>query len=133
MNVCGAKFGSFGKSAGVLRSSEAATFKNNPPQRLKTGLYSLGFLLSLGLTCLKYQNQSETWACTTAETPLYTGPNAKDYPQVGTLNQGNCSKVILAATKWISLAPQKQAAGWANKDQVLIVRGNKFDPLFNKD
>lgn len=129
-----ALFLGFALSFGKLKHKETKTFKNDPQGRIKTGVFFAFSLCFLGLLVLKQQAQKQVWACVTSkEASLYTGPDDKKLPKVSSLSEGDCSRVVSASTDWISLKPQHQSPGWTKTNQVLTVRGNKFDPLFNKD
>lgn len=124
----------FAFKIGKLRLKELKTFKNQPTERLNTSLVFALFLCLSALFGTKYYFQNQIWACVTAESaPLHTGPAIKRFPQVSTLNEGDCSRVVFLNKNWVSLKPQYQNPGWTPKKHLLIVRGNKFDPLFNKD
>jgi hypothetical protein len=124
----------FALKLGKLRHKELKTFKNQPEERLNAGLIFALFLCLSALFISKSYFQNQTWACITSDsTPLHTGPATQKFPQVSTLNEGDCARVIFLSKNWVSLKPQYRNPGWTQKAHLLIVRGNKFDPLFNKD
>lgn len=117
-----------------LRFIEQSSFKNNPKLRLKaTGLALFAFCALL-LYLAKENSQKTKWACVlTPETALFTGPDPKQYVQTTSLPQGSCVQVVSQSKNWISLKPAHHPPGWTNHNDVMIVRGDKFDPPHNKD
>jgi len=119
---------------GLTWKKETITFKTQPQKRLHAVLSASALTLGTILLFLKVESQAEQWACVVSEeVRLFTGPNSENFPQVSTLSAGNCSAVVLVKDTWISLSPSNKASGWTLKSEVLIVRGNKFDPLFKSD
>lgn len=121
-------------SVAKLHYSEKSSYKTNPKLRLKT----TGFAFMLFLSALTYFSKefslSNKWACiTSSSTPLFTGPNEQSFVQTTSLPQGSCVQVISSAANWVSLKPAHHPAGWANLNDLTIVRGYKFDPSINKD
>jgi hypothetical protein len=128
----------FAYNLGLTVHEEKIKFKSQPKKRFKSALAAAALFFSVLLLFYKTHSQEEAWACVIAkEARLFTGPNSSDYPQVSTLSPGNCSRLVLTKKTdqedWVSLDPVGKAAGWTEKSQVFIVRGNKFDPLFKSD
>lgn len=134
LGVCGVSLVIFAYSLGILRYQENISFRAQPQKRLQSALLAAASAVCLALLFFKTQSQGEVWACVVSkEAQLFTGPSAKDFPQVSSLETGNCSKAVRIDEAWISLSPSNKSSGWTLKNQVLVVRGNKFDPLFKSD
>ena len=121
----------FGWQIGSTVRTERVSFKKQPRLRLQTAGCALTVILSLSLLWFKAESSNQTWACVTSSAAgLYTGPDSSTYSKVGSLASGSCSKVVRIGSDWVSLTPASKSPGWAQKSEVLMVRGNKFDPLF---
>ena len=132
--LCLTSFVLFAWHMGKTVRTEAVTFKSQPKLRLKSSLFAALILILLSLTAIKSSSLNQTWACVIKnDTPLFTGPHSESYIKVGVLNAGTCSKVVLLNDSWVSLSLAKKTSGWTPRKQVLIVRANKFDPLFKSD
>ena len=124
----------FAFTLGSTFHEERISFKSKPKKRLQSALSAAALVFTVFLVFFKTHSQTQPWACViSSEASLYTGPSVSEFPQVSTLSSGNCSKMVLEKEAWISLDPSEKASGWTQKSQVLIVRGNKFDPLFKSD
>lgn len=110
---------------------EISSFKSQPHLRLQTSIVAGLAMLMLGLAWLKSESSNQVWACVTKnEAGLFTGPSTTYFAKVGSLSSGSCSKVVRSEQGWLSLSPSNRTPGWIKKTEVLIVRANKFDPLF---
>ncbi len=117
-----------------LHFNEASSYKKNPQLRLRTLGFTFFLILSASLHIAKESFYLTKWACTTAPgTFLFTGPNAQTFVQTSSLPQGSCVQVVSVLPQWVSLKPLNHPSGWANLDDLMIVRGYKIDPSLNKD
>lgn len=113
---------------------ERSTFTTQSNARMQCTLLFAAIISLFLLHLTKQQSLSEPWACiTTPQAGLYTGPSEKNFVQTTALQEGSCAQVIKAGENWVSLKPRSKASGWAKRKDLLILRGSKFDPLFNKD
>lgn len=132
--LCLASFALFAWQLGLTFYQEKVTYKTQPSLRLRSSLAAALAIMLIGLLTFKSLSQSQTWACVVSnEAGLFTGPSSETYTKVSSLSAGTCSKVVRIENSWVSLAPEQQTSGWALKSQVVIVRTNKFDPLFKSD
>ncbi|MGH1468750.1 MAG: hypothetical protein ACRBBP_07715 [Bdellovibrionales bacterium] len=117
-----------------LTFSEKSSYKTNPKLRLKTTATAFLLFLSVLLYTAKEASLATKWACiTSSSSSLFTGPHENSFVQTTSLPQGSCIEVVSTMPNWVSLKPAHHPAGWANRNDLMIVRGYKFDPSINKD